>query len=301
MQEADLALSLAGDAISQDYAYKIRFYEFWLLKKFATPNILYAQSVGPFDGNSRKPATKALNNLTAIIARDDKTIDLMKEYGVNVTILKSVDSAICLPTTPTKASQEIIDSWELKDNKVAGIVIRVNQFTGYTKEDYEVYLQGMLKVVENLKSKNYQLVLLSTIDADTRAAKEFKDKFELELAILELLDLRPTQVKAILSHLQFVISPRMHPIILSSTSSGFVPVIGLGREFKMQSYLSMIGCQDLFLPMIPLDKEKLFEKIEYLETNYDSLQSVIRSRVEELVKVSQNNINLVESILNEQK
>ena len=292
-KESDLVLSMAGDAISQDYAYMIRFYEFWLLKKIKKPFVLYAQSVGPFDGKSRKPATKGLSMVSAILARDNKTVELMKEYNVTAPVYKTLDTVISLDPTKDRITDEVIQKYNLKNNKKVGLVIRVNKFTGYSQEDYEDYLQGMKTIIEKIKEKGFSPIFISSIVEDTNAAKDFKKKFGYDFDVVELYDYLPSQAKTILGNLEFIISPRMHPIILSSTSGQNVPVIGLGREFKMKEYLEVLGLLENFTPMIPFNLDKTLEILENVIKNNKKQREIIANNLPEMIKISNSSMNIV--------
>jgi colanic acid/amylovoran biosynthesis protein len=292
-KESDLVLSMAGDAISQDYAYMIRFYEFWLLKKINKPFVLYAQSVGPFDGKSRKFATKGLSMVSAILARDNKTIELMKEYNVTAPVYKTLDTVISLDSTKDKITDEIIQKYNLKNTKKAGIVIRVNKFTGYSQKDYQGYLEGMKTIIENIKENDFNPIFVSSIVEDTHAAKEFKEKFDYDFDIIELYNYLPSQAKTILGNLEFIISPRMHPIILSSTSGQNVPVIGLGREFKIKEYLEVLCLLDNFTPMVPFNLNKTLEILENVIKNNQSQREIIAKNLPEMIKISNSSIDIV--------
>lgn len=294
--QADLVLSLAGDAISQDYAYTLRFYEFWLLKKLRIPNILYAQSVGPFDGKARQQAQFGLNQVTAIIARDNRTIDLMKKYEIEVPVIKSTDSAICLPTVVNSENEKVVTDLGLQKDKYVGIVIRGLKFTEYGEEEYQRYEQGMHDVLQYLTKKKYKILFTPTIVADYDSIVDFQKKYDFNFPIIKLYEYKPSEVKGILQNLYSLISPRMHPVILSSSSDQNVPVIGLGREFKMKEYLEMAGLGDNFLPMIPFDKDKVISVFENVEKNYEPLKEKVSRDVSRMRESSLNNIKLVDKI-----
>jgi len=300
MIKSDLIISLAGDSISQDYAYTLRFYEFWLIKKFNIPNILYAQSIGPFDGKSRKQARKGLNWVTAILARDNKTIELMKEYGVKVPIYRTADAAIILPTVVDAIVKEVIKRNDLDKVKKVGIVIRSTKFTQYSEKEYDKYEKGMFNIVKFLEKLNLEPIFVPSIMEDFSTILKFKENYNLNYPIIKLFEYRPSQVKGILQNLFFLISPRMHPVILTSSSDGSIPVIGLGREFKMKEYLELAGLRDNFLNMIPFEEELLKEKIKNLVNNYDEIKSKLEQSLPKMREMSKSNINIVKEIIAKQ-
>jgi len=294
---SDLVISLAGDSISQDYSYILRFYEFWLIKRFNTPNILYAQSVGPFDGNSRKLAQRSLNWVTAILARDKKTIELMKKYGVKVPIYRTADAAIMLPTITDKEVKKVVRQNNLNKAKKVGIVIRDIKFTQYSEEEYDKYQKGMVNIIKFLEKLNLKPIFVTSSIVDFNAILKFKKKYDVNYPIIKLFNYKPSQDKGILQILYFLISPRMHPIILASSSDGCVPVICLGREFKMKEYMDLAGLKDNYLDMIPFKEDLLKKKIKKLITNYDKIKSKLERSLPKMKRMSSSNIDIVKKII----
>ncbi len=296
MINSDLILSLAGDSISQYYTYQLRFFEFWLINRYKIPNILYAQSVGPFDGLARKQARIGLKFVTAIIARDQKTIELMKEYNINIPIYRSVDSAIMLPTIKNKKNEHLIKKYDFSKKKTVGIVIRPNKLTEYSEDDYLQYTKGINKVIDYIIKNKINVVFIPTIEEDYNTIRRFFKKFNLEFPIIKLFNFKASEAKGILENLYFVISPRMHPVILSSSSDGCVPVIGLGREFKMIEYLKLIKQEDYFMDYLPFDENLLIKKINKMKENRDENNMIIQKEMVKLKKLSADNINIVDKI-----
>ncbi len=296
MINSDLILSLAGDSISQDYTYFLRFFEFWLINRYKIPNILYAQSVGPFDGFSRRLAKHYLKLVTAIIARDQKTMELMKEYNINVPIYNSVDSAILLPTIKNENNRDLINRYAFDKKKTVGIVIRTNKFTEYSEDDYSQYIKGMNKIIDCLIKSKFDIAFIPTIKEDFNVTIKFIEKFNLKFPIIRLFDFRASEVKGILKNFYFVISPRMHPVILSSSSDGCVPVIGLGREFKMIEYLKLIKQENYFMDYLPFNENLLMKKINKMKEDRNKNNITIQKEMVELKRISENNINIVDEI-----
>lgn len=294
-KNADLVLSLAGDSITPDYAYFLRFYEIYLIKKLKRPLILYAQSIGPFKGLSLKMAKKYLSMATAIFARDATTFNLMKEYKIKCDIYRTADLVISLKPRTSDRVLKMQQEFHL-DQSTVGIVIRSLKNINYSVEEYESYLIGMHQVVEEIYKKNLKPVFFASIPEDGDAAEFFKIKFGYIAPVINMLQLMPSEVKTLLSNIKLMISPRMHPIILASTVG--VPVFGLGREFKMKDYLSSIGFEDYFSLIAPFNSNGVIKGIEDILINYSNLKERLFMRLSEIEELSERNSKYVKEVMN---
>ena len=293
-RKADLILSIAGDSISPDYAYFLRFYEINLIYRLKIPLILYAQSIGPFEGKMLKQAKKYLSKVSAIFARDKTTYNLMKEYGVQTKIYRTADTVISLQPRKNEKTKKVIQEYKV-DSQTICIVLRVKRYTNYDKSEYIKYLEGMYKIVEEIKKKELKPLLIASISEDAEIGEKFVHKFNLNIKMLRLYNFLPSEVKTILKDAKMVISPRMHPIILSSSTG--VPVIGQGREFKMRNYMKLIGMEEFFVDMIPMDLEKLKDLINNVLDNYEKVKAEINNKLPVAMSLSERNSEYLKIIL----
>ncbi len=296
MINSDLVLSLAGDSISQYYSYTLRFFEFWIINRFRIPNILYAQSVGPFDGFARRQARIGLNLVTAIIARDEETVKLMKKYKIRTPVYQSVDLAIALPTIENKKNEKEIRKYFSNKKEVVGVVIRTNALTKHLDSEYLDYTKETFKVLKYITSKGIDVLFIPTIKADYNAMIKFRKDFDLDIPIIRLFDFKASEAKGILQKLNFVISPRMHPVILSSSSDGHVPVIGLGREFKMFEYLKLINHDDYFVNFLSQEKGVLLKKVKKMIENRNKNSRKISKRMKKMKRISKNSVKIIADV-----
>jgi colanic acid/amylovoran biosynthesis protein len=294
IKTADTVLSIAGDSIAPQYAWYLRFFELWLLSKLKKKVILYAQSIGPFEGYQRKLAKHYLSKATLILARDQRTYDLLHEYGVHTQIERTADTVISLQPQANSNTERAIKKYQITE-KTVGIVIRTDLYSGIQKDKYQEYLDGMAQVVKHIIDKGYEPLFISTIAEDTEAAKQFAKNNDLSIETFDLREYLPSEVKTILSKFSLVISPRMHPIILSSTMG--TPVIGLGKEFKMVNYLQLIGLGEQFVPMIPLSPKILATLIDSTLEHQNKIRTDIHKALPCVVEKSQANAQYLKRAL----
>lgn len=292
-KNADLILSIAGDSISQDYAYFLRFYEIWLLRQLKKIVILYAQSIGPFTKNNLKYAKKYLSMVTAIFARDKTTYKLMKQYGINTKIFITADTVISLSPRISSTTKSVINKYSLNKNVIC-MVIRTLKYTNYSLKEYGLYLNGMKIIVDKLERNGFKLLFIASIPEDALAAVAFSKSYHLNNPILKLYDYMPSEVKTILSKVKLLISPRMHPIILAASMD--VPAIGIGREFKMKNFMQMIGLKELFIDMAPFSSKKALLKLNKLLVNYKGYKKTLKHNIVNMQYLSYQNVLYADKI-----
>lgn len=294
IKSADIILSIAGDSISPQYAWYLRFFEIAIIHRLEKILVLYAQSIGPFKNKQIKYAKKYLSKASLILARDQKTYDLLHEYNVETKIEKTADTVISLETKKTPRAIEALVKYKVTEKSI-GIVIRTNSYSGIPRKQYQNYLEGMLCIIQHMQNEGYTPLFISTIEEDTTAAISFCEQYSINAQILDLRQYLPSEAKVILSRFGLVISPRMHPIILSS--SMVTPVIGLGKEFKMLNYLKIIGMEKLHIPMIPFNKKILVKIFDETMQNHEKISNSIRNNLSFGIEASNKNAQQIKKLL----
>ncbi len=297
-READLILSAGGDFITEEYAYFLRFYEISLIKKLDKPIILYAQSIGPFKKRNVKIATKYLNKVDAILARDKTTFDLLKSYGIKVPIHQTADAVILLKTKDSEKAQEAVKKYKINENTI-GFVVRDKKYTDITEDDYKEYISGSVKLIEYAKEKGLRPMFIAPNQEDFQTEKMMNERYSLNLEIIKTEDFMPGEIKQIFSKMKILVSARLHPTIIATTAK--TPVIGIGKEFKMKSYLIQTGLEKYYMDMIPFDFEKSKLLIDKILDNYSEVENVLDESVEKMVKLSKENAIRVRKVFGELK
>lgn len=288
-RKADLILAAGGDYLSPIYGfgYLLRFYEFSLIKRFKKPLILYAQSIGPFKGFSAKIAEKYLSLVDAILARDEKTVDLLNLYKINTKIYRTADSASLLLKKYSPLVRKMVNEYKL-DNKTIGICLRDIKYTEISEKKYSDYINESLKLIDHIRRMDYKVVFISANDADYSLFEKLNQENYFDINVLLATDYTPGEFKEILSRLGVVISSRMHPIILASTAG--VLVIGIGKEFKMKNYLKSIGLEKYYFDMNDVDAIKISNLLKEILRNDSFLRNDMLLRVHKLESEARKNM-----------
>lgn len=290
--KADLVISAGGDFLSKEYAYYLRLYEIYLIKKLNKPICLFAQSIGPFDKRRTKFVSNGLSRVDLILVRDKKSFELMKEYGVTAPYFMTADSALLLNSNNSVAASEIVKKYQLDKNTI-GLTVRDIKYAGLEDDFYHEYKKGLVDLINFLKMQNYHLVFLSPNRDDYDMAEKLNQEHGFGIKNINLLELMPSEVIGLMGNIKFLISSRMHPIILCSIAG--TPVIGLGKEFKMRNYLDRLGLEEYYLDMLDLRLDRVRPIVERLVEieNYSKVKEAMSRKVNELKKQSQKNIEIL--------
>jgi len=287
IKSADLILSAGGDFLSKKYAYPLRFFEYFLIKKQHKILILYAQSIGPFPKISIFFVRWFLKKIDGILARDEKTVSLLKEYGVFSNVYKTADSVILLKTNDSFRAKKIISDYKV-DKTTVMIVVRDTKFTDISEREHSVYISGITEVISYILLLGYKVMFFAPNEEDLFFSQKINKDFNLNLPIMDIHTLLPSEIKFVFSNIKFLISARMHPIIIASTVG--IPVISTGYEFKMSNYMKSIGMENYYLDMIPFNKESLILKINLLIKSYDNIQQNLLRKNKIITSLSKENL-----------
>lgn len=287
IKSADLILSAGGDFLSKKYAYFLRLFEYNLIIKLEKPLILYAQSIGPFHKVIIPFVKRILNKADKIFARDEKTILMLKEYGVTSNVYRTADCVILLEMDDSIRAKKIISDYDT-DKDTVMVVVRDTKFTDISEKEHGVYLSGMAETISYILSLGYKVIFLAANEEDLHLSQQMNKDFSFNLPIIDTQGLLPSEVKFVFSTIKLLISARMHPMIIASAAG--IPVISTGYEFKMRNYMKLIGMEDYYIDMVPFEKSMLISKINALIAGYDAIKFCLQEKIKEVALLSERNI-----------
>jgi colanic acid/amylovoran biosynthesis protein len=292
-KNSDLIVSAGWDFLSKNYAYYLRLYEFFLIKKLWKPVFLYAQSIWPFHKSMNWLVKKSLNSLDGIFARDEQSLVELKSIGVEKNVYKTADSVILLKPSKTQRIESFMDENTITKGTI-WLVVRDIKYTEIWDDQYESYLRWVASVVQYLENEDKTVILIAPNGEDYVISAKLIKKYDLKSKLISTADFLPSEIKYLLSQLYFLISWRMHPIIIWSTA--WVPVIWLGLEFKMKNYLNAIWLWGFSIDMIPFDTEKCIHLIKEIESNHDNMVTKLNQEIIKITELSKKNPMLLKEI-----
>jgi len=290
LKNTNIVVARGGDGVLTDFdgfrAFLASFYNFLLPLILNKKVILPSLTIPPFKRKiTMKLTSFILKRADYIIARDMHTKKLLRELGVTESRIAFMPDAaftllpreVLLPESITKTSEKLL----------IGLVPSAYAYKHFEEglkegDQYIKYTDLFAKVIDYVVEKYGAKVLLiphefstyepSRID-DKKVARDVykKLKYKTKVEIIEEND--PRTVKFIISKLDFLISPRMHPLV-HALSTG-VPIIGIDHgTLKTIELMNLFGIGNFTIKIKNLDTLTLKNKIDLL--------------VPQLSKISQN-------------
>lgn len=238
-------------------------------KSFAT----FPQSVGPFNTLWGRIFSKFIfGNIDILNLREDVSISFIRGYRVKkIHVLR--DMAFLFNSQTEKSSSTY-------NHPLLGVSPCF--YLGISQQEKENYIRVSAKVLDFLKEKyGFNIIFLpsqTTSGKSMLLEKIPDDQTACELIIRQMVNktgvalLRSSSVDefcAALSHLDLLVSTRMHPTILASKVP--VPFVELIYEYKQTGLLKVLGLSYVGLPTADLSVEELVNKIEYVWKNKDKI------------------------------
>lgn len=249
VRACDLVLDIgAGDSFSDIYGVK-RFVKYMLAKATVhlagKPLVLSPQTIGPFArGWARLLAFATLSRSAAIFARDEKSIDFLREAGFSGKVNLASDVALRLPYDPP-APRQAEGPVKVGIN-VSGLLMN----GGYTqsnmfglKADYPALMRRLTARFAALPGVEVHLVahVISDrflVEDDYRASVALAEEIGGAVTVAPKFA-TPSEAKSYIAGLDFFMGARMHACI-AAFSSG-VPVVPMAYSRKFAGMFGALG------------------------------------------------------------
>lgn len=239
--ELDCILDIgAGDSFADIYGFK-RFMFLWLTKMIAivrgTPLLLSPQTIGPF---TRSPYVQlgkiAMERATAVVARDQKSLDILHEIAPKAHALLSVDVAFVLPFEDRSAERH--GATRRIGINVSGLLYNEAE-SGQNHFGLDVdYAQLMRRFIADLlkdPANEVHLVAHATSkdmpwDDDGLIADRLAAEFPGTIRVPDFVG--PSEAKSYISSLDFLVAGRMHACIGAFSAGTPVVPVAYSRKFS---------------------------------------------------------------------
>lgn len=264
-----------GDSFSDIYGMK-RFIrlcmEMMSVQICKTPLVLSPQTYGPFKSKlSYYIAKKIIKKSRSVWARDEASLDYIKNISDNTNVFLCSDLAMSLPYNKLNKNQS---------NKVKlGINISGLLWNGGYNKNNQFglnldYKEFMINLVKSLSEKDYDIYLISHVITKNSVEDDYAACRELHNIVPETYLVEnftsPIEAKTYISQLNLLIGARMHATI-AGFSSG-IPVIPIAYSRKFEGLYSTLK-YNFNVDCNKLSIDKAYELVnEYIE-NIDLLSS----------------------------
>lgn len=292
--ELDCVLDIgAGDSFADIYGPR-RFFFLWITKMLTiarrVPLLLSPQTIGPFTKPGYKAAAAlAMGKAKVVIARDEASRDVARQIAPEANVRLSVDVAFVLPYEDCSAER---GGERLRVGlNVSGLLwheaeIERNRFG--LSYDYGEFTRMLLTAWSAREDIEVHLISHATSNRDTTdddgaiadcLAKEFPKVVRVPNFV------GPSEAKAYISSLDFLVAARMHACI-GAYSAG-TPVVPVAYSRKFSGLFGLLGYSHV-LPVKGMSTKEAFDFVLDAVERRQSLSSdevVGMARVEDLLNV----------------
>lgn len=310
--DSDVVITGSDDSFTSKYgigSFVLNCYTIWFAKLLNKPVMIFAGSVGPFNGIFEIWfGRNIINKVDIITVRELVSFDYLKSLGIKKHVYATTDPAFLLPCADSKRLDNILAENNITLN---GLIIGVSVSKIITswilkdteEEKYHYYVDIMVKTINQLINElSANIIFISTaVDRkgfdDRIVANEIYSKIENKShAIVISQDYSPEELKSLFSICSVCIASRTHAAIFS-TSSG-VPTIALSYTHKTKGIIGdLLGQQQYVIDIDTLTLKLLQDKIHNLLLNKDKIRNELNLKVKYAEKLAQQNGDLLAELL----
>lgn len=258
-----------------------------LAKKRGVPIIGFNVGVGPVHTKSgKKMLKKVVDMMDFITVRDQDSLDLLREVGVeNTRVQLAADAALNAPSCDeTEAAalykeagisieepklginvNRYLDTWASADRESMG------------KEKFlEVFSKALIKVHEEIK---VPVVFITTQYHDIEVTRELRACLpaEIKTAQIDNRDSNHAKIKGVLRHLDLLCGMRLHSLIMASAE--LAPVVGITYQPKVAYYFRELELPERTLSFDDFTPESLSALILNGWKDREALSAQLHKRI----------------------
>jgi colanic acid/amylovoran biosynthesis protein len=277
----DVAISAGGGFISSDYGFFRPYTDLVMAKLLGKRLVLYSQSIGPFNGFlSRLISRIVLGSADLIILREERSRSELESIGVKNCPV-TADLAFAFPYEPRKKAGQ------------KQVVLCPRRWTFQDRGRSDSYLAFLSSLAGRISSLGFKIVVLPSSDDDLpiHALLKMPQGTEFIGRVLP-----PAEMADLLSESEFLVSSRMHPIILGALSG--TPFFAVGWEYKLEELCKALGFERLCQSAASADggtEKRILEAI----ASREDIRKSLKSSVPSMKRLAEKNSELLEAKLKE--
>ena len=237
-KEADLVVGCPGGYMNSFYGFSHKQLIFKMAKAMGKATAIYSQSFGPFDTTGEQTLKSGAMYIDVLLARDKRSVDTLKDLGLEQKTIRSNDAAFLLEPMHNKA--------------VAGKVAFSVRDWRFDQRDQRAFDNLVVGLAKQLVKEGYDITFLSTCQGiagyvdDSRTAtrivsalpEEVKKSVSVDSEYRNLDELRER-----LTDFELVVGTRLHMCILAMLSGA--PAFNISYEFKGKELYDYMNWKDL--------------------------------------------------------
>lgn len=264
----------------------MHLYQIYINTCLGKPVYIMGTSIEPIGRKIIKHYTDfVLNKVNYVFAREEITEKYLSNILPKEKYCLIPDIAFMLEYENKK--YEFIENIKKEKRLAFGITVRNWNFPNSRnkKESKEKYINSVCAMMEYfIKNNNATFIFIPQVTVktgdDTVIAKIIKEKLKLEYKdyfIIKTEDWSPSEIKSIISNLDFFVGTRMHSNIFA-TSTG-VPTTAIAYEKKTNGIMKTVGLQDYIVEINTITSDELISKVKLMINNQNNIKKELNKKI----------------------
>jgi colanic acid/amylovoran biosynthesis protein len=262
-------------------------YPLLLAYRFEKPFVIYAQSVGPFEGIVPRRFIASLFSRAAFIGvREALSKEELIRCGVPANRVNVIpDAAFAMEPRFSNDVQSIMENHGLRTAKF--VVMTVRQWFRRNDPRYHAYIGALAQVGQYFLKMDYKVAVVvhtlgPTPPEDDRIVSldlfERLANYKQDCSVLIQEDLSPPELAALYGKAKILIGTRFHSIIFALI--GGTPVYALSYFGpKAFGIMKMLGLEEFVADIGTVDPQTIIEGVENILDNEFKIRERIHNRV----------------------
>jgi polysaccharide pyruvyl transferase CsaB len=296
LRDADLLIS-GGGSLLQDVTSDRSFYYYlsivMLAKKMKIPVMLYAQGIGPVQGNLARNAMRVIGNMVDLITvRDEGSREELKSLRiVKPPVYVTADPVLALMPMDRAVGRMLLARSGVEKSSRPCIGISVREWQGWGH-----YKKVIAEVADQLVSKwDAQIVYVPMQwPEDSAAAQEVAARSRSRSIILDQ-SYTTSELLAVIGQMDVLVGIRLHALVFAAVMN--VPLVGISYDPKIERFLQSLGLAATGT-LKTITSEKLILQIEDALQNREQMQRSLDERMHSLRNDAFSNAELAMTLIN---
>ncbi len=308
--DADIVISKGGGHITSIYGdTKYRLLSLLMAKLLGKKVVIYAQSLGPFEGSFMKWLVRyVLNRVDLITTREQESADIVASAGVDpARVTVAADAALSM--NPDGPDPSVIGQTALRcddpgDDDQPIVTLSVREWKKHGPQVYQDYLSAIAGVADHLiQTRNCRIIFASTCTpiggyhADDRmVACEVISRMQEDAEIL-WTEQSPYTLCDFYSHADLHIGTRMHSNILALLAG--TPVFAIAYEHKTIGLMQQLDMVDHCMWIDDIGPAELIAQVSTAFDARSDLAKGVADMVPELAETARHIATIVGDLVRE--
>jgi len=262
-------------------------------------SLLKYSGFGMIDKMIRNYIRMLFEKIDMVLFREKRSLEyFLKDMHANANVLLSADTAFLLENAKlSSVLDKLAEQNVFFEKPGVAVCLRTDYFTAYREKfsdkDIIFFLRGVAALLDNLiEKKSLKVFFVPTVPESDYAVSKYVHNLlrnRKKAHIIDTQHMDCTEVKTLLSHMDFLITMRIHAAILAGSSnvpsvsilpSHDLKSVGIMEDLSLSNHFLNLSELNSMTRLLPSKVEQLYGSIDKVVDNMKERTPIIRSRAE---------------------